>query len=194
MTSDGIVDHPLLRDEVAAFVNTLSSSATSRPPLKPRQPWMLEDDPRSDADADADWHCATERLLGQSLGAYPGSVTMASLRTFACTASSVPFERFDSSHAYVPPLRRSSHLHRSQAPSFFTSTPRSFVESWRLASRFSSTGFTYHGMTKMQTLHRNTSGGSRAANWSGSGSRRSRRLSTIGRKKGWLVNSHISLC
>jgi hypothetical protein len=43
--------------EVAQFVETLL-------PLKPRQPWMLDGDSRSDAEADADWRRATTRLLG----------------------------------------------------------------------------------------------------------------------------------
>jgi hypothetical protein len=32
--------------------------------LRPRQAWMLEDDLRSDADADSGWHAANARLFG----------------------------------------------------------------------------------------------------------------------------------
>jgi hypothetical protein len=44
-----------------------SSSSSPAPaahyPFIPRAPWMLEDDPRTDVEADADWKTAMERLL-----------------------------------------------------------------------------------------------------------------------------------
>jgi hypothetical protein len=47
-------DASILRAGVQNFVTNLSYSSLSRPPLKPLQPWMLEGDLRSDAEADAD--------------------------------------------------------------------------------------------------------------------------------------------
>jgi hypothetical protein len=119
-------DDPSLRVEVQTFVNTLSSSL-SRPPLKPRQPWMLEGDSRSNADSDADWHCASDRLFGppsssvllgvntphDAVSGPPsalhdssrGPVMTTQLRALAhaVSSSSVPYVPVDLSHAYLPP-------------------------------------------------------------------------------------------
>ena len=99
--------------EVQNFVTNLSSSL-SRPPLKPRQPWMLDGDSRSDVEADADWNCASDRLFGKPpssvlLGVSDppqGSVTTAQVRALANadSSSSAPYVPVDLSHAYLPPV------------------------------------------------------------------------------------------
>jgi hypothetical protein len=43
-------------------VLSLASSVPLPLPLCPRQPWMLEDDPRSDSDAESAWRLATQHL------------------------------------------------------------------------------------------------------------------------------------
>ncbi len=98
------VADPTLHAEVATFVNSLSSSISSRPPLKPRQPWMMDGDNRSDAEADADWHSAMDNMFAVSHNpgptSFPGSVSPPQLTTFAQAGSSVPFVRFNASQAY----------------------------------------------------------------------------------------------
>jgi hypothetical protein len=88
--------------------------ATTLPTLTPRQSWMLEDDPRSEIEADEDWHRANqhwnfrhdkyEAAIAAEMGPLP--VTTSLLHTFAqavasSTASHVPL---DLSHAYLPPV------------------------------------------------------------------------------------------
>jgi hypothetical protein len=51
------------RDATAALDQTLRDEV----PLHPRLPWMLEDDTRSDDQADADWRRTTRTLLGDPL-------------------------------------------------------------------------------------------------------------------------------
>ncbi len=126
MLEASVVSHLPLNDPALSF------SLFSRPSLKPRQPWMLEDDSRSDADAENDWHRASDRLFGTTAASgpdpfsgrlgdlplhavapgpqvavttlSPGSVTTPNLRDLsqAVSASSVPYVPVDLSHAYMP--------------------------------------------------------------------------------------------
>ncbi len=41
-----------------------ASPDTSPSPLKPRTQWMMENDPRTEEQADADWRRVTESLFG----------------------------------------------------------------------------------------------------------------------------------
>jgi hypothetical protein len=98
------VEDPTLHAEVAALVASLPSSISSRPPLKPRQPWMMN---RSDAEADADWHSAMDNMFAISSDpsptSFPGSASTTQLTTLSQAASPFPFVRFNVSQAYVPP-------------------------------------------------------------------------------------------
>jgi hypothetical protein len=95
--------------------------------LMPRKPWMLEDDDRTDAEADANWHSANARLFGvhpplvpaaeQPLPTLqPGSVTRAMLSALVTATSDLPTcPSFDVSSAYLsssaePPLGLSTML------------------------------------------------------------------------------------
>jgi hypothetical protein len=69
-------DDPQLHADVAAFMTTLSSSSISGlPPLVPRQSWMLDEDDRTDAKADSDWHLANRSLDSGSLEVDPKPFT-----------------------------------------------------------------------------------------------------------------------
>jgi hypothetical protein len=111
---------PSLRQEVAAFVDTLLL------PLKPRQPWMLDDDTRSDADADADWRLATSQLFGSPDANHPCSATPASLRNLLSAAPPAPTIPFEVLHAYIPgdigfPLPSVPHLNSKVIRRIFAS-------------------------------------------------------------------------
>jgi hypothetical protein len=92
---------PFLQAEVTTFVQQLASTNLL---LKPRQPWMLEGDSRSDAAADRDWHLASSRLFGTSSHAVqPLSVTPDLLSSMGTTASAFPpLVRMDIASAYLP--------------------------------------------------------------------------------------------
>jgi hypothetical protein len=107
-----------LRREVASFVQTLSL---------PLQPWMLDGDSRSDAEADADWRRATARLLGPPVDATPlrpddvtpsrpVSVTPLMLRALLDATSSSPFVPTDLSQAYISPVRSTAPFPLTSAP------------------------------------------------------------------------------
>jgi hypothetical protein len=110
-----------LRREVARFVKTLSL------PLKPRQPWMLDGDSRSDAEADDDWRRTTMRLLGPPVDTVPVcpvdapstrpvTVTPMMLSTLLEETSSSPFVPTDLSHAYISPASSTVSFPPTSAP------------------------------------------------------------------------------
>ncbi len=51
-----------------------ASPDTSPSPLKPRTQWMIENDPRTEEQADADWRRVTESLFGTNTRAEPKTV------------------------------------------------------------------------------------------------------------------------
>jgi len=92
-------------DDTAARTSTLDT-----PALVPRAAWMLQDDPRSDAEADDAWHHTTNFVFGPSTNScdpddvVPSPPTIASLSRFAHAAVSLTLPPpFDATAAFMAP-------------------------------------------------------------------------------------------
>jgi hypothetical protein len=77
--------------------------------LVPRAAWMLQDDPRSDAEADAEWRHTTNAVFGPPTSArefddgVPRTPTMASMSCFLHAVGTLPHAQFDTAAAFLDP-------------------------------------------------------------------------------------------